>query len=381
MSNSSHVLVDERRAPRSAPGGLDGVVVAETALSEVDGARGRLIVRGYAIEVLAGSVGFEALLGLLWDGALPAAPQRSALQDALGLARCFAHQQLAGLTAALALADAMDSLRACVATLAAAASEREQALRVTAAIPVFAAAWQRHQQGLAPLEPDPALAHAADSLRLLGLGSDPAAAAALDAYWVTVADHGLNASTFAARVVASTESDTISAVTAALGALKGRLHGGAPGPVLDMLDAIGSAQNARTYLERELAAGRRIMGMGHRIYRVRDPRAEVLERATRGLRGGAAEARLSLARSVEAHATELLRKRYPERTLCANVEFFTAVLLEAIGVPRALFTAVFAGGRVAGYCAHIAEQRQSGRLLRPASRYIGPQPDCGSPPR
>jgi citrate synthase len=141
-----------------------------------------------------------------------------------------------------------------------------------------------------------------------------------------------------------------------------------------MLDAIGQPNQARKYLEGELAAGRRIMGMGHRVYRVRDPRAEVLERATRGLQAGNAEARLAFARHVEAEATELLRARHPQRALCANVEFFTAILLEAIGIPRNLFTAVFAAGRVAGYCAHIAEQRRSGRILRPASRYIGPAP-------
>jgi citrate synthase len=164
-------------------------------------------------------------------------------------------------------------------------------------------------------------------------------------------------------------------VVAALGALKGPLHGGAPGPVLDMLDAIGEPSQAASWLEAELATGRRIMGMGHRIYRVRDPRAAVLERATLALEAaGISTGRLALARAVERAAEGVLRTRHPTRPLHANVEFFTAVLLDTIGLPRALFTPTFAVGRVAGWCAHIAEQRAVGRLIRPGSRYVGPVP-------
>jgi citrate synthase len=211
-----------------------------------------------------------------------------------------------------------------------------------------------------------------------GAPPSSAEAAALDAYLVTVADHGLNASTFAARVVASTGSDAVSAVVAALGALKGPLHGGAPGPVLDMLDAIGAADRARPWLEAELAAGRRIMGMGHRIYRVRDPRAFVLERALAGLeaedggRAGRGGARVRLAREVEAAAEALLGARHAARPIKANVEFYTAVLLEALGLDRAAFSPMFAVGRVAGWVAHVVEQRRTGRLIRPAARYVGP---------
>jgi citrate synthase len=191
----------------------------------------------------------------------------------------------------------------------------------------------------------------------------------------------MNASTFTARVVASTGSDLWSAVVAAVGALKGPLHGGAPGPVLDMLDAIGAPDRAAAWLEGELQAGRRIMGMGHRIYRVRDPRALVLERAMERLEAARpnkdarpGEDRLVLARAVEQAAEGVLRRRYPDRPLRANVEFYTAVLLDAVGLPRALFTPTFAVGRVAGWCAHVQEQRQTGRLIRPASRYVGPRP-------
>jgi citrate synthase len=193
---------------------------------------------------------------------------------------------------------------------------------------------------------------------------------ALDQYLVTVSDHGMNASTFAARVVTSTASDPISAVTAAIGALKGPLHGGAPGPVLDMLDAIGEPGNAEPWLEGELAAGRRIMGMGHRVYRVRDPRAAVLEEAVRPL----ASPRLALARGVERAAAKILHERKPDRTLAANVEFYTAVLLDAVGLPREQFSATFAVSRIAGWSAHVLEQRRTGRLIRPASHYTGAMP-------
>jgi citrate synthase len=204
---------------------------------------------------------------------------------------------------------------------------------------------------------------------------DAERARGLEAYLVTVSDHGMNASTFTARVVASTGSDMGSAVTAAIGALKGPLHGGAPGPVLDMIDGIGQPDRAAAWLESELLAGRRIMGMGHRIYRVRDPRAAVLERAVERLeQAGVRSERLALARAIERAAEDLLRKKHPDRPLRANVEFYTAVLLDAVGLPRTLFSPAFACGRVAGWCAHVLEQEKTGRLIRPASRYVGPKP-------
>ena len=195
---------------------------------------------------------------------------------------------------------------------------------------------------------------------------------------MAVADHGMNASTFTARIVASTDSDPVSAVVAALGAFKGPFHGGAPGPVLDMLDAVGSAMRAEAWIAAELDAGRRIMGMGHRVYRVRDPRARVFEAALERLRQSAAleHDRLPLARALEKAAEAALARRYPERHLAANVEFYTAVLLDAIGLPRELFSATFATSRVAGWLAHFDEQRATGRLIRPRSRYVGPLPEA-----
>jgi citrate synthase len=189
---------------------------------------------------------------------------------------------------------------------------------------------------------------------------------------VTVSDHGLNASTFAARVIASTQAGTISAVIGALCALKGPLHGGAPGPVLDMLDEIGTADHAESYLREKVLAGDRLMGFGHRVYRVRDPRADVLKKAVIQLRDGTN--RIRFAEQVEQTALRVLAELKPGRRLDTNVEFYTALLLDAIGLPRESFTPVFAMGRVVGWTAHILEQEKSGRLIRPQSRYIGPMP-------
>ncbi|MCW5635167.1 MAG: citrate synthase [Rubrivivax sp.] len=389
--------------------GLEGVVVADTVLSDVDGEHGRLLVRGHDIEALAGRHDFESVCALLWTGELPAASAAARWRAALGRARVEAAGRLPGLGDALAATDAMDALRAAMAHLQVPEPDTRRGRRepedfagplaLVGATAVFAAAWARRQRGEPPLAPDASLGHAADFLRLAtGAGfsaeaHSAARAAALDAYLVTAADHGMNASTFTARVVASTRSDSVSAVVAALGALKGPLHGGAPGPVLAMLDAIGEPARAAPWIAERLAAGERIMGMGHRVYRVRDPRAAVLERAVErlhaaGVQGPAAAGphakdaaagspagdRLALARAVEAVATASLHEHRPERRLAANVEFYTAVVLDAVGLPQELFTAVFAAARVAGWLAHVQEQRAEGRLIRPASRYVGPVP-------
>lgn len=368
-------------AGRSFRAGLEDVVVAETALSWVDGEGGRLVVRGHPIEALA-EHGFEAMCGLLWDGALPSPARAEALRRGLGAGRAEAFAELAAGHTALGAADAMESLRAGLAALHAPAEPPERtACRLVGAIAVWLAAWHRRRLGLPPLAPDPRRSHAEDLLRMLRGAPAPAAfVRGLDAYLVTVAEHGMNASTFTARVVASTRSDAVSAVVAALGSLKGPLHGGAPGPVLDMLDAIGSAERAAAWLAAELAAGRRLMGLGHRVYRVRDPRARVLETALAALEAaGVASRYLALARAVERAAVEALDAHRPERRLRTNVEFYTAVLLDALGIPRALFTPVFAAARCAGWLAHVAEERAVDRLIRPRQRYVGPLPaDVGA---
>jgi citrate synthase len=371
--------------------GLEGIAVAETALSHVDGAAGKLVLAGEDVERIAGVVPFEAVAAQLWRGA-GSVPPVDTVRAALGAARTSAHGVLGSLGGSLDADDGMDALRASVAHLREGSRDEpllSRAARIAGAVGVFAAAWARRRAGESVVPPDASLGHAADCLRMVR--GEPALAhevAALDAYLVTVVDHGLNASTFAARVVTSTGSDMVSAVTAAIGALKGPLHGGAPGPVLDMLDAIGTPDRARAWLEAELGAGRRIMGMGHRIYRVRDPRAAVLEAALGRLQDGLAASggeraarvsrRLTLARAVEREAAALLAARHPDRPLRANVEFYTAVLLEAIGIPRDLFSATFAAGRAVGWTAHVDEERRKGRLIRPASIYVGhmPSPPC-----
>lgn len=353
--------------------GLENVVAAETRLSDVDGAAGKLVIAGADVERLAG--GFEEVAAALWSAA---GLDGGAMVKELGAARAAAFDRLPSLGAALATDDGMDALRGAVGQLASRGELERDAIDVTAAVAVFAAAWARRRAGAPEVAPDPSARHADDLLRMAGGGSSPARSRALDRYLATVSDHGMNASTFVARVVTSTGSDVVSAVVAATCALKGPLHGGAPGPVLDMLDAIGTVDRAHDWLAAELAAGRRIMGMGHRIYRVRDPRAAVFERAIAQMAGelpaGASE-RLALARAVEKEATAMLGARHPDRPIAANVEFYTAVLLEAVGLPRAFFSPTFAVGRVLGWTAHAAEQRRTGRLIRPASRYVGPRPD------
>jgi citrate synthase len=354
--------------------GLETVVAAETVLSDVDGLAGRLVIRGLPLDAIAGRLRYEEALALLWEGFFPQLPRD--LERPLGAARVAVGAALTSRLAMVAGLPVFDGLRALMAHLPD-GTDLESALQLAAAPGVLLPALIRQASGRQPLAPDPDLRHAVDMLRQI-TGTVPAGtrAAALDTYLVTVIDHGLNASTFASRVVASTEAGLGSSVLAALGALKGPLHGGAPGPVLDMLDAIGTAGNAEAWMTAELAAGRRLMGFGHRIYRVRDPRADVLNGALKRLKaaGTVDQARMELAAEVEQAALAALKRHKPDRPLQTNVEFYTALLLDALGFPRDTFTAVFAAGRVGGWIAHAPEQAGSGRLIRPRSRYVGPTP-------
>lgn len=349
--------------------GLEGVVAARTVLSEVDGQAGRLIIRGRSLDELAGRTRFEDLIALLFEGFydLPAD-----LARALGRARSEVFAEVAALDTGLLDRTPVEAVRALMARLPD-GDDTATALRLLAAPSVFTAAVVRAQAGEAPVEPDPGLSHAADTLRMLrGASPSKAEADALDAYLVTVSDHGLNASTFAARVVASTRAGLTSAVLAGISALKGPLHGGAPGPVIEMLDAIGEPSNARAWIEAALGRSERLMGFGHRIYRVRDPRADALKRAVKWL--DARQGRLEFAEAVETAALAILREKKPDRPLDTNVEFYTALLLEGLGFPPAAFTCVFAMGRTAGWLAHAREQLAGGRLIRPQSVYVGPAP-------
>lgn len=352
--------------------GLEDVVAAETVLSDVDGANGRLVIRGVSLDDLVKSSSYEDVVGLLLDGFLPV-PEN--LADALGTARVEVFSHVASADPGIVALAPVDGLRSLLARLGD-GEEIETALRLVAAPSVFTAALLRLRQGLAPIAPDAGIGHAADALRML-TGAMPAKeqAAALNRYLVTVVDHGLNASTFAARVVASTQAGLTSSALAGLSALKGPLHGGAPGPVLDMLDGVGAPEDAPAWLEGALARGERLMGFGHRVYRVRDPRADALKGAVRLLAasGAIAPGRLALAEAVEQAALDLLKRKKPDRPLETNVEFYTALLLEALGFPRDAFTCVFAMGRVSGWIAHAREQAVTGRLIRPKSIYVGPE--------
>jgi citrate synthase len=353
--------------------GLDDVIAAETMLSEVDGLHGRLVICGHTLDSLAGHLSYEAVLAMLFAGL--GVGNDKVVRASLARARLRAFEELSHLDRGLISLSLTEGLRAMMARLPD-GEDLETALMLTAAPVVFVPALIRRKAGLSAIVPNLAHGHAEDMLAMLnGTPSSTAQVAALDTYLVTVSDHGLNASTFASRVVASTRAGYSSAVLAALGALKGPLHGGAPGPVLDMLDAVGMPDRASTWLAAELVRGERLMGFGHRIYRVRDPRADALKAALQklGAAGGMDTKRLALAETVEREALALLQRARPGRRLETNVEFFTALLLEALGFPRDAFTGVFAAGRVGGWIAHAHEQIENGRLIRPQSRYIGPK--------
>ena len=350
--------------------GLEGVVAAETVLSEVDGVAGVLVIRGRSLDELAGHARFEDVVALLFEGFYADLP--TDIPAALGRARVEVFAEVSALDTGLLDRTPIEAMRALTARLAD-GDDTAVAFRLLAAPAVFTAAVVRAQAGEAPIAPDPTLSHSADILRMLrGKPGTKAEADALDTYLVTVADHGLNASTFAARVVASTRAGLTSAVLAGISALKGPLHGGAPGPIIEMLDEIGDPANARIWIEDALKRGDRLMGFGHRIYKVRDPRADALKTAVRWL--DARQGRLEFAEAVEAAALAILREHKPDRSLQTNVEFYTALLLEALDFPPPAFTCVFAMGRVAGWLAHAREQLAGGRLIRPASVYVGPMP-------
>jgi citrate synthase len=370
--------------------GLEGVVAAETRISDVNGQAGELIIGGYPLEELAGKASFEEVAFVLWNlglGKGPEIPTRQQL-DAL-------RQELAGYrslpeTALHVVQQArnappMDALRMAASLLSLddsdidnTSTERnlKRAKILTARVPTIIAAHDRARSGLSPIASDPELGHAANFLYMLN-GEKPSmeAAKALDTYWSAVIDHGMNASTFTARVIASTQSDMYSAVVGAIGALKGPLHGGAPGPVLDMLLDIKSVDRAESWVRNEINSGRRIMGFGHRVYKVRDPRADVLKHAVEELnRSGKGDTDLyNLATGVEKTVLQVLDELKPGRNLKTNVEFFTALVLQSVGLHPDQFSSLFAAGRTGGWTAHILEQLANNRLIRPASIYNGPR--------
>ena len=358
--------------------GLDGVVVADTVMSEVDGEAGRLTVRGHALEELVATRGFEGVAALLWEGYAPRSEggdgDASAVRDGLAAARVRAFAEVPKLLSATHGLNPVEALRVGIGMLPDDETTPHHFL-VCGAMPVFLAALLNAEKGLPPIAPDPGLATAQDLLRMIrGQRAGADFEAALDTYLATITDHGFNASTFTARVVSSTRAGLISAVLAALCALKGPLHGGAPGPVLDMLDEIGEALRAEAWFANAFAKGTRLMGFGHRVYKNGDPRADVLKHTVATLPSTAG--RLAYAAAVEQGAIAALRKYKAGQRLDTNVEYYTALLLEALDVPRSAFTALFAVGRTAGWCAHVFEQEKGGRIIRPQSNYVGPRPQA-----
>jgi citrate synthase len=359
--------------------GLDGVSVAETRLSRIDGETGELLVRGYPIDELAGNATYEETVFLLLNGRLPTAEERADFRAELAAHRGIGEEVLAVLErAAREGKPAMDALRMGVAAATLGVEEQDtetDVRRVIGVFPTIVAAYWRYRQGREPVAPRDDLRHAANYLYMLtGEEASDSRVDGLETYLTTVVDHGLNASTFSARVVVSTESDLVSAATAAVGTLKGPLHGGAPGPVLEMLRDVHESGDSEGYVRETLDAGERLMGFGHRVYRVRDPRAAVLESAATRVseeRGDGDAAFFETATAFEATATEILADHVPGRRLETNVEFYTAVLLDGVGIPKELFSATFAVSRVGGWMAHGLEQLDDNRLVRPTARYVG----------
>jgi len=357
--------------------GLEGITVAETRLSYIDGEEGELVIGGFPLAELAGNATYEETVFLLFEDRLPDADELETFRSDLAGRREIGEEVRAVLRqAAEEEKPAMDALRmgAAAANLGTGEEDPEtDARRVIAVFPTIVATYWRYRQGEEPVEPREDLRHAANYLWMLN-GEEPAEAEArgVETYLNTVVDHGLNASTFSARVVVSTESDVVSAATAAVGTLKGPLHGGAPGPVLQDLQAVYESGDPEGYVQEKLDAGERIMGFGHRVYRVRDPRAAVLSEAAEQFYSDGGDAEFfEAAERYEEVAVEALEEHKPDRRLETNVEFYTAALLHGVGIPRELFTATFGISRSGGWMAHSLEQLEDNRLIRPTSNYVG----------
>jgi len=361
--------------PEFSPG-LEGVVAAETAVSEVDGANGRLIYRGgYLIEELAPVASYEETAYLLWNGELPDKTELDALRSQMAAARRLKASARGAMSALDPQTDPMDTLRTAVSAQGSAKAittpTLEEAIGLTAIFPTIVATSHRRAKGIEPIEPRDDLGHAANLLWMIE-GKEASAERVhwLDTYLVLLADHGLNASTFTARVIASTGSDLTSCVVGAIGALKGPAHGGATLAARTMLDKIGSVDNVEAWMQKAHEEHRRFAGFGHRVYRTYDPRAKIL----RELAQTAAPDLYRLAAPTEEVALRILHEAHPERPNATNVDFWASVVLTGVGIPKELFTCVFATSRVAGWTAHVLESLADLRIIRPASVWKGPQP-------
>jgi citrate synthase len=345
--------------------GLEGVVAFETEIAEPDREGNALRYRGVDIEELVGVHPYEQVWGLLVDGRFePGMPRAEAiaLQEPSGHAMSDLQAGLATLTTKWHLRQLVDIRPE---------QARDDLARLSAAALSIVAQSLRGDKAPVP-ESEVEQGGTAASRFLIRWRDedDPRKAKALDTYWVCTAEHGLNASTFTARIAASTGADCAAAMSAAVGTLSGPLHGGAPARVLPMLDAVAASGDPEGYVHDLLARGERIMGFGHRVYRAEDPRARVLRRTARELESP----RLEVAEALEEAALAALREKSPDRVLETNVEFWAAVVLDIVEIPPALTPALFACARVAGWSAHIVEQQRTGRLIRPSASYVGPGP-------
>ncbi len=347
--------------------GLEGVVAAETVLSHTDSARGMVWVRGHALPGLVAHHGFEGTVALLWEGFAGAGLTRAGMTGAFGAARVAA---FAGLASWLPQAQGRTLFEGVRLGLASQPDTAEPA-GLVGAMTVIVPALSRSARGQTLLAPDPALSTAADLLRMYhGTESGPALVAALDTYFTVMAESGLSGSSFTARVIASTRASLTAAVLGGWCAFTGALHGGAPGPTLDMLDQAEAAPDLDAWIEARLRGGERLMGFGHRVFHGNDPRAGAMRQAMLSM--GPVARRLAFATQVEARVAAVIARVKPGRRLPPNVEIMAALLLDAVGFPREAFTPVFAVGRCAGWIAHALEQQKTGRMIRPVSAYVGP---------
>jgi citrate synthase len=362
--------------------GMENVVVTSTALSAIDGTAGRLSYVGYDIHDLAERATFEEIFYLLWYGELPNAEQRYAFNARLVAERPLSAAELALVRNTPITGHGMDALRTMISALAqldenAADTSPENTERIgihiAAKMPTLVAAWDRIRHGQEPVAPDDSLGHAANFLYMLqGKAPSDTAARAFDTYLTLLAEHGLNASTFAARVAIGAQADVYCAVVAAIATLKGLLHGGANQKAMETFLEIGQAERARDYIDNLLARRGRLMGVGHRIYKVEDPRVRHLRNQVMVLAAEGGEHWQEVADEVARVIKE--HPHFTKRQLNPNVEFYSAPLLYGVGLSLDLFTTAFAMSRIAGWMAHIREQLADNRLIRPKAAYSGPAP-------
>lgn len=373
------------RTPLVAPPGLEGVIVADTQIGDVRGAEGFYHYRQYDAIELALKRTLEDVWYLLYEARLPDRQEGQRFGATVRSLRRLPASMRPALEAIIRTSPdiaLLDALRTGCSLLAAAegfqpwldidrATLRTQGLRICAALPTLVTALYRLRQGADPIEPNPDLPYVANYLYMLtGAVPEPARARALEQYLICTIDHGFNASTFTARIIASTGADIGAAVVGALCALSGPLHGGAPSRSLGMLDAIGTPDQADPWIRHAVLSGQRLMGFGHRVYKTEDPRARLL----RGIAERLGGPRLELAKAVESEALAVLNELKPGRRLFTNVEFYAGVVMEEIGLPKDLFTPSFVCSRSIGWTAHYLEQVASSRLIRPSARYTGPEP-------